>query len=164
MSNSRSKAPELLVVTFVSPSTVWPVRTSVMVRVRVAFGSKPRPATSTWSQTGQLISNSSAPKAGTAHRSRSTASASERANRIRDLPQRRASRRTLATTRGTRQIAAATPAPAQTPGGRLGGQTRTAEARMILLVNLLIFAGIVLIPLGLAVLFMKLRRRFSYFS
>ena len=35
---------------------------------------------------------------------------------------------------------------------------------MILLVNLLIFAGIVLIPLGLVVLFMKLRRRFSYFS
>lgn len=35
---------------------------------------------------------------------------------------------------------------------------------MILLVNLLMFAGIVLIPLGLAVLFMKLRRRFSYFS
>ena len=38
------------------------------------------------------------------------------------------------------------------------------EARMILLVNLLMFAGIVLIPLVLAVLFMKLRRRFSYFS
>jgi hypothetical protein len=41
---------------------------------------------------------------------------------------------------------------------------QTAEARMILLVNLLIFAGIVLIPLGLAMLFMKLRRRFSYFN
>ncbi len=35
---------------------------------------------------------------------------------------------------------------------------------MILLVNLLIFAGIVLIPLGLAFLFMRLRRRFSYYS
>jgi hypothetical protein len=86
MSNSRSKAPEPSVLTLVSPSTVWPVRTSVIVRVRVAFGSRPWPATSTWSQTGQLISSSSAPEAGTAHRSRSTARASDRANRIRDLP------------------------------------------------------------------------------
>jgi hypothetical protein len=53
--------------------------------------------------------------------------------------------------------------PSSGAPGRLVAD-RTAEARMILLVNLLIFAGIVLIPLGLAVLFMKLRRRFSYFS
>jgi hypothetical protein len=31
---------------------------------------------------------------------------------------------------------------------------------MTLLVNLLIFAGITLVPLGLAALFMRLRRRF----
>jgi hypothetical protein len=43
----------------------------------------------------------------------------------------------------------------------LGGQDRRAEATMALLINLIIFAGIVLLPLGLAFIFMRLRRRFS---
>jgi hypothetical protein len=41
------------------------------------------------------------------------------------------------------------------------GQDRRAEATMALLINLIIFAGIVLLPLGLAFIFMRLRRRFS---
>ena len=41
------------------------------------------------------------------------------------------------------------------------GGTGRLEAPMTLVVNLLIFAGIALIPLGLAVLFIKLGRRFS---
>jgi hypothetical protein len=32
---------------------------------------------------------------------------------------------------------------------------------MTLLINLIIFAGIVLVPLGLAFVFMRLRRKFS---
>jgi hypothetical protein len=32
---------------------------------------------------------------------------------------------------------------------------------MTLLINLIIFAGIVVVPLGLAFVFMRLRRRFS---
>jgi hypothetical protein len=40
-------------------------------------------------------------------------------------------------------------------------QDRQAEATMALLINLIIFAGIVLLPLGLAFVFMRLRRRFS---
>ena len=43
----------------------------------------------------------------------------------------------------------------------LGGQDRRAEATMALLINLIIFAGIVLLPLALAFIFMRLRRRFS---
>src|SRR5215207_6873274 len=82
MSYSREKLPELLVVTRVSGSTVWPLLTSVMVKVRVAFGSRPWPATSTWSQTGHSISSTSAPEAGTAHNSRSVARISDRMNRI----------------------------------------------------------------------------------
>jgi hypothetical protein len=35
------------------------------------------------------------------------------------------------------------------------------EAPMTLVVNLIIFAGIALVPLGLAVLFIRLGRRFS---
>jgi hypothetical protein len=43
----------------------------------------------------------------------------------------------------------------------LEGRTGRAEATMALLINLIIFAGIVLLPLGLAFIFMRLRRRFS---
>jgi hypothetical protein len=34
---------------------------------------------------------------------------------------------------------------------------------MALLINLIIFAGIVLLPLGLAFIFMRLRRRSSFY-
>jgi hypothetical protein len=58
--------------------------------------------------------------------------------------------------------------PGHRPGGtpyRSGAYTwrqdRRAEATMALLINLIIFAGIVLLPLGLAFIFMRLRRRFS---
>jgi hypothetical protein len=46
-------------------------------------------------------------------------------------------------------------------GAYTWGQDRRAEATMALLINLIIFAGIVLLPLGLAFIFMRLRRRFS---
>jgi hypothetical protein len=82
MSNSREKLPELSVVIRVSGSTVWPLFTSVIVKVSVAFGSMPRPATSTWSQTGHAIVSTSAPDAGTAHKSRRAAGISDRKNRI----------------------------------------------------------------------------------
>jgi hypothetical protein len=36
-----------------------------------------------------------------------------------------------------------------------------AEAPVMLLINLLLFVAIVVVPLGLAFLFMRLRRRFS---
>jgi hypothetical protein len=54
--------------------------------------------------------------------------------------------------------------PGGTPsrsGAYTWGQDRRAEATMALLINLIIFAGIVLLPLGLAFIFMRLRRRFS---
>jgi hypothetical protein len=43
----------------------------------------------------------------------------------------------------------------------LEGRTEPAEAAMTALINLIIFAGIVLLPLGLAFVFMRLRRKFS---
>jgi hypothetical protein len=84
--------------------------------------------------------------------------------RIRDLPPKASKH--ADTSHNPREQANAAAAPVErlrSAAVRLGAD-QTAEARMILLVNLLIFAGIVLITLGLAVLFMKLRRRFSYFN
>src|SRR4029450_774996 len=90
MSNSREKLPEPSVVTRTPESTSWPLRTSVMVRLRVAFGSRPRPSTSTWPQTGHFITSSSAPDAGAAHSRRSTTRTSDRNNRIGNLQGRTA--------------------------------------------------------------------------
>src|SRR5512132_4309400 len=86
MSNSREKLPEPSVVTRAPESTSWPLVTSVMVRVMVAFGSRPRPSTSTWSQTGHLITSSSAPEAGAAHSRRSTTRTNDLDNRIGEPP------------------------------------------------------------------------------
>jgi hypothetical protein len=49
------------------PGAAPAARPGLIPTPRVAFGSRPWPATSTWSQTGHSISSTSAPEAGTAH-------------------------------------------------------------------------------------------------
>ena len=72
------------------------------------------------------------------------------------LPGSKAAARSTATGRPTHSVGRR---HARAP--TLGGQDRHAEATMALVINLIIFAGIVLLPLALAFVFMRLRRRWS---
>ena len=49
-------------------------------------------------------------------------------------------------------------------GPRLEGGSRTAEAPVTVVVNLIIFSAIALLPLGISFVFMRLRRKFSTYS